>query len=164
MLNCVYICLLRYEPLEGRSYVLFFFLPTRYHSARHTACVRQCFLACSFCRKGRERKQAGKKELLRGKAAGKFSGAGGNQERVWSSWGCTAVSLQMVTAREHSAPRQRVCRALALAQPSSAQPRLPLLLATPQWSVGIWMRLSPCLRHFAILGLIKTPRTVWTPH
>ena len=72
MLNCVYIHLLHYEPLEGRSCNFYFFLPTPYHSARHTTRVGYCSLLVLsnhwdtlFCGEGRERKPAGKEESLK---------------------------------------------------------------------------------------------------
>lgn len=127
------------------------------------SCVGQCSPALRshssplFCGKERERR-ARKEESLRIKAAGKFSGPRVNWERALSPRGCRAISIQIVTTREHSAPRKRVCLALALAQPllsphSTSPGNIPV-------SSRDLDEAQPCLRHFAILGLIKTPQTV----
>ena len=65
MLNCVYIHLLHYEPLEGRSCNFYFFLPTPYHSARHMTRVGYCFLACSIKPLGHSVLWGGKREKAR---------------------------------------------------------------------------------------------------
>lgn len=76
-------------------------------------------------------------------------------------WDPAAVSRQTITTREHGVPGKKGCSALAPAQPSSAQlPPTPAFPGSTPAGSGDLDEAQPCLRHFAILGLIKTPQTV----
>lgn len=120
-----------------------------WHSARHPTCVGQCLLACSIRLLGpyfvgREERGSRKEGRTQERQGGWYILGDWRALAEGSKpWGCMAISPQTVTTREHSVPRQKVCSAPALAQPSSAQFPPPPSLATPQWAVGIWTRLSP---------------------
>lgn len=105
--------------------------------AQHQAhgCVHQCWVDLPSNWMGK-RKQARTEGSLRGNACYRFPGAGGNQERA-----AQPLPLQIATTREHSAPRNGVCRV-----PGTGPARLCSAPTPPGNTAGeerISMRLSP---------------------